>query len=265
MKIAVIGCGVMGTAFARHFARKHQVVLCDRDITWARTLSSELQCSCKESLADAVREADAVLLAIKPKDLAGAAQQIASEMGGGKLLISILAGTSLPVLKKHFPSASLLRIMPNLALTCGEGVIGIVDHPDLSESTRKQAESLVEGMGLLVWLPENKMEALTALAASGIGLVFMMIEAMVEGGIFMGFNARESKDLVLKTIEGAIALLKKTGQHPAELKLNISSPAGTTIAGLKEMEERGVRSGIINALAASYHRGVQMRHEAEKS
>lgn len=264
MKIAVIGCGIMGTAFARHFAGKEQVVLCDQDVKRAKTLSSELNCRFAEGLGDAVKDVDGVLLAVKPKDLASAAKMIAPALREGKMVISILAGTPLSVLKRYFPLASLLRIMPNLALTCGEGIIGMVDDGHLSESVKKNAEALFKGMGLLAWMPENKIEALTALAASGIGLVCLMIEAMIEGGIFMGFNAQESKDLVFKTIEGSIALLKKTGQHPAELKLNISSPGGTTIAGLKEMEDRGVRSGIMNALLAAHQRGVQMLHELDK-
>lgn len=265
MKIAVIGCGIMGTAFARHFAKKGQVVLSDRDKKRAETLAHELRCASQEKLTDAVHGADVILLAVKPKDLPSVAKAIASTLSDNTILISILAGIPLSHLKKHFSRASLLRIMPNLALTCNEGVIGMVDDGHLPERVKKTAETLFEGMGLLAWLPENKVEALTALTASGIGMIFLMIEAMVEGGIFMGFSAQESKEFVLKAIEGAVAMLNKTGQHPAELKLNISSPGGTTIAGLKEMEDRGVRSGIINALLASHHRGLQMLHEIEKS
>lgn len=264
MKIVVIGCGIMGTAFARQFAKKEQVILCDQDKKWAKELSAELNCHFEERLTDAVQDADGILLAVKPKDLPSLAKTIAPALPEGKFVISILAGIPLSILKKFFPLASLLRIMPNLALTCGEGVIGLVDDDHLTESMKKQAEALFKGMGLLAWMPESKVEALTALTASGIGLIFLMIEAMVEGGIFMGFNAPESKELVIKAIEGAVALLKKTGQHPAELKLNISSPGGTTIAGLKEMEDRGVRSGIINALLASHQRGVRMLNDLEK-
>lgn len=254
----------MGTAFAKEFAKKEQVILCDQDKKRAKELSTELNCSFEERLTDAVQDADEILLAVKPKDLPALAKTIAPALAEGKFVISVLAGVPLSILKNFFPLASLLRIMPNLALTCGEGVIGLVDDGHLAESVKKRAEALFEGMGLLAWMPESKVEALTALTASGIGLVFLMIEAMMEGGIFMGFNARESKELVLKAIEGAIALLKKTGLHPAELKLNISSPAGTTIAGLKEMEDRGVRSGIINALLASHQRGLQIFSDSEK-
>ncbi len=262
MKIAIIGCGIMGTAFARQFAKKKELILCDQDKKRAKELSVELNCRFEERLTDAVQDADGILLAVKPKDLPSLAKTISPALG--KFVISILAGIPLSILKKFFPLTSLLRIMPNLALTCGEGVIGLVDDGHLSESMKKKAEALFEGMGLLAWLPENQVEALTALTASGIGLIFLMIEAMIEGGILMGFNALESKELVIKAIEGAIALLRKTGQHPAELKWNISSPAGTTIAGLKEMEDRGVRSGIINALLASHQRGVQMLNDLEK-
>lgn len=265
MKVAVIGCGIMGTAFAKQLAKTQQVILCDHDFKRAQLLASELKCRAEENPNNAVQDAEAVLLAIKPKDLPSAAKKIAPACAEGKILISILAGIPLSILKRYFPLPTILRIMPNLALTCGEGVIGLLDDGHFSLAFKKKIEDLFEGLGFLMWMPENKVEALTALTASGIGMVFLLIEAMIEGGIYMGFSAEEAKNLVLKTMQGAIDLLNKTGQHPAELKLNICSPAGTTIAGLKEMEDRGVRSGIINALLAAHGRGLQMLHDLEKS
>ena len=145
-------------------------------------------------------------------------------------------------------------MMPNLALTCGSGVIGLTEDPALHESVKKSVGALLQGLGLVVWLPEAKIEALTPLAASGPAFVLVMIEAMIEAGIFMGFTAGEAQELVLKTIEGTVDLLRASGKHPAALKWDIASPAGTTIAGIKEMEERGVRAGIAAALMAAYRR-----------
>jgi pyrroline-5-carboxylate reductase len=254
MKIAVIGCGVMGGAFARHFAKKHQVILFDRTLAQAQNLAKECRGVVAENIADAAAQADSILLGVKPKDLSGVAQVLSGALAKDKLVISMLAGVSLSVLKTHFPHSKLLRVMPNLALTCGQGVVGMVDEGQLSKEMMKEIDDLLDGMGLNAWMPEAKLEALTALAASGIGFVFLMIEAMMEGGIAMGFTSQESKDFVLKTMEGAVSLVRQTGKHPAELKLNISSPGGTTIAGLIEMENRGVRSGIINALLTSYNK-----------
>lgn len=264
MKIAVIGCGNMGSAFARHFAKNHCVLLCDRNLPKTQALAKEIKALFEEEVSVAIREADVVLLGFKPKDLSAFAKKGAVSFTEGKILISILAGTPLSLLKKHFPKPTLVRTMPNLALVFGQGVIGVVDDGHFSPEQKQQIDSLFEGMGLIAWMPEEKIDALTALSGSGIGFVLVMIEAMIDGGVHLGFTAKESREIVLKTMEGAVALMKESGKHPAELKLQIASPGGTTIAGLKAMEEEGVRSGIVHALVACYEKALEIGKKQEK-
>ena len=263
MKIAIIGCGIMGAAFARHFAKEHSLLLCDKNHKKATLLAQELEGEACERCHEAIQTAEVVLLAVKPQDLAEVAKHTASSFSKKKLLISVLGGASLSLLKKYYPESAILRIMPNVALSYGQAVIGLVDD-HLSQEMKNKGESLLKGLGLLAWLPEYKIEALSALAASGPAFLFVIIESMIEGGIAMGFTSIESKEFVLKTIEGAVTLLKETGKHPAELKWEVASPGGTTIAGLKEMESMGVRAGIINTLLACYQRNLQMREEIIK-
>jgi len=248
----------MGSAFAKHFAKNHSVLLYDRNGAQAQALAKEIGCSFKESLSSAVEEADQVLLAIKPKDLSALAKASADVFTEKKVLISILAGTPISLLKQNFPKAMIVRSMPNLALVFGQGVMGLAENGHLSPQLKQQVNTLLEGIGLIIWMPENKIDALTALSGSGIGFVLVMIEAMIEGGVHLGFTAEESKEIVLKTIEGALALMRGSGKHPAELKLQIASPGGTTIAGLKVLEEKGVRSGIVHALVACYEKAQRM-------
>lgn len=258
MKIAVIGCGVMGSAFARHLAKKNSVILCDRNKERGESFASEISGIYCENLSDAVSAADVVILAVKPKDLATVAGKIALALTDKKILVSILAGTPIAVLKHYFPLASVVRTMPNMGLVCGEGVMGFAEEGGLSAETREIVDSLFDGIGLKIWMNEHKIEAITALSGSGIGFVLVFIEAMIDGGVHLGFSSGESREIVLKTIEGAVALMKGSGKHPAELKLQISSPGGTTIAGLKMMEESGVRAGIIKTLAASHEKALNM-------
>lgn len=260
MYIAVIGCGVMGSAFARHFAKKHSVLLCDRDEERAGALAKEIGGVYHKSVSQAVKEADVVLLAVKPKDLSTIAADV-SAFSKGKIVMSILAGTSVAALKPHFPTAIVVRAMPNLGMLCEQGVTGLVDDAELSAEAKKKVEAIMEGAGLNLWLSENKLEAITALSGSGIGFIFVIIEAMIDGGIYLGFTSAESREIVLKTLEGAVALMRETGKHPAELKQQISSPGGTTAAGLKTMEEAGVRSGIIKTLTASHEKALKMAKE----
>ncbi len=264
MKIAVIGCGAMGSAFAKHFAKKNTVILCDHDPKKGKLLADTIGGSFQENPAKAVADADIILLATKPKDLASIAHDTAAAFKKGKILISILAGTPIATLKEHFPLASVVRTMPNMGLICGAGVMGLVEDKGLQAESKRAVDALMEGMGLNLWMSENKVEAITALSGSGIGFVLVIIEAMIDGGVHLGFTSDEAREIVLKTMEGAIALMRESGKHPAELKLQISSPGGTTIAGLQVMEETGVRSGIIKTLTACHEKALNMMKRLEK-
>ncbi len=264
MKITVIGCGNMGSAFARHFAKNHCVLLYDRNPSKAETLAKEIKALFEVDVGTAIQEADVILLAIKPKDLSAFAKTSAANFTEDKILISLMAGATLSVLKRHFPKPTLVRTMPNLALVFGHGVIGVVDDGHFTLQRKQQIDSLFEGMGLIAWMPEDRIDALTAVSGSGIGFVLVMIEAMIDGGVHLGFTVKEAREFVLKTMEGAVALMRESGKHPAELKLQIASPGGTTIAGLKVMEEEGVRSGIVRALVACYEKALEITKKQEK-
>ncbi len=236
MKIVVVGPGSMGSAFVGHFAKAHDVVTCGRH----------------DKKASLIKGAEIVLLAVKPKDLAAVSKEIGPLLTKEQILISMLAGVTLDTLRTHFPSSHLLRIMPNLALICNEGVIGIVDDQSLPSEQKKKIDTLFHGLGLLSWVPESKINAISALAGSGPAFMYLIIEAMIEGGIYMGLTADQSKEYTLQMIKGSIELLQFEGKTPTELTYRIASPAGTTIAGLKKMEEDGVRGCIINALIETY-------------
>lgn len=260
MKIAVIGCGVMGTAFARHFAKmKQALILCDHDQEKAQKLAKELKGSFQKDPGKAIEQADVVLLAIKPKDFASFAKSAAPHFKNEKILISIVTGPTVDTLRRNFPKAAIVRTMPNLALAYGQGVIGVVD--DITPAVKKKIEKLLEGIGLVAWMSEDKLDGLIALSGSGIGFVLVMIEAMIDGGVHLGFASSEAREIVLKTFEGAVALLRESGKHPAELKLQIASPGGTTISGLKALEKEGVRSGIGHAMDVCYEKALSMKKE----
>jgi len=257
MKIAIIGCGVMGSAFARQFGKKgNQITLCDHSEKKGIALAEEIGGHFEIEPKKAVQGVDLVLLAIKPKDLKKTAKQIGSLEG--HILISILAGTRVEKLKDHFPGAFVIRSMPNLALTCSESVIALVEDPTLTKEIIEKTDQLLEGLGLILWVEESKIDAITALAGSGPAFVLGIIEAMVEGGIALGLREDEALELTLQTLIGTVALQKANPGHPGALRWQISSPGGTTIAGLKAFEESGIRSGIMRTLFATFQRTQEM-------
>lgn len=251
MKITIIGCGVMGSALARHFSQHHSLILCDRHAERAQNLAQELNSQVADSNS-AIEQADVVLLAIKPKDLSAFAQKTAEHFTNRHLLISILAATSLANLRQLFPRPQLLRALPNLPIICGKGIVGLSTATQENAFDQKQIEALFQGVGLLQWLPESQLEALSALVGSGPAFVFVLIEAMVDSGIFLGLKPQDALALILQLLEGSVALLKATQKHPGELKWQVASPGGTTIAGLKSLEESGIRGILMKAFEAIY-------------
>lgn len=259
MKVAVIGCGVMGSALARHFSKKHPVILSDRTCTKSAALAKELGGEVYLRQIDAIEKADLIILAVKPKDLKLVAKEIGGAFRSNQIVVSVLAGTPLKLLHQYFLQAKIIRAMPNLALTCGEGVIGFVDTPELSSGIKDEINTLFQGLGLLVWLSEEKLEGVSALAGSGPAFIFVLIEAMIDSGIALGFTQAESKELVLKTLEGAIKLLRETGSSPAELKWKVTSPGGTTIAGLKVLERGAIRGVLMETFQATYLKAEELQ------
>jgi len=257
MKIAILGCGVMGSAFARQFAKKgYQLVLCDRNPEKAEVLAEEISGQHIPELPISAAKVDIVLLAVKPKELEELAKQVGSLHG--KIILSVLAQTSVERLKKHFPKAQIVRCMPNLALSCGESVIALVDDKSLSFNVKRAVEEMLEGMGLIFWVEEEKIDAITALAGSGPAYIIAIVEAMVESGIAMGLRADEALQLSLQAMKGAVALIKEHAGHPGGIRWQISSPSGTTIAGMKVFEENGVRSGLIKTFLAAFQRSQEI-------
>lgn len=261
MKIAIYGCGKMGGSIAEKLSSDHEVSIFDRNCSRTTEFAKKIKATYTSNLKDLIPKAEMIILAIKPQDLPESAKMIYPEVNKDQLVISVLAGITTRTLQEYFPEIPVLRIMPNMAVRFGQGIIGIADSDNLSKTMRNKAEALLKGLGFLHWIKESKIDALTALTGSGPAFVYIMIESIIDAGIAMGFKAEESKELTLKLIEGSLAVLTLTGKHPGELKWEITSPAGTTIAGVKALEDATVRSGIINTFLATYERTKELSAE----
>jgi pyrroline-5-carboxylate reductase len=258
MKVVLIGCGSMGSAMARRLALQHDLFLFDRDFHKATILAAQIGAKAVKELGQELLAADVVLLGIKPKDVEELAKAIENHLVPSTIVVSMLAGTSMKTLHRLFPRSFLLRIMPNLAVTYEKGVIGIVEFPEMSAKLRQEAEQLLQGMGLLVFVPENQIDALTALTGSAPAFVFDLIEAMMEGGIALGFPQEQALSLVLQVFDGAVALLKEGKEQPAVLKTKVASPGGTTVEGLKILEHNNVHNILVEALRASFNKAKHL-------
>lgn len=254
MRIGVIGCGTMGSAFAQMLSKKHTLFLSSGNNEKIKIFAEKIGATIADSIT-VCQTADLLILCVKPKDIDELAKQICKSCSG-KIVISLLAGVRLATLQSLFPKAHLIRVMPNLPIICGEGILGIVEP--LDPMIRQQIVDLFDGMGLVYFLPETKMDAFTALCGSSPAFILLMMEAMMEGAVALGFALTDARQLILQAFKGAVALLEDTQTYPSELKMKIASPGGTTIAGLQEMELRGIRAGLIQTLFACYRKSCEL-------
>lgn len=256
MKIRIIGCGAMGSAIAETLKESgKEISLYDRHEERADALSRALGATKSSAPLEDLSMGDALLLAIKPQDFEAATEELKKFEDG--LVASIITGISTERLKKAFPHCTVLRMMPNLAVRYGDGVVALAEDPALLPF-KERIEEIFSPLGMLRWIPEKNFDAVTALTGSGPAFVFTMVEAMVESAIEMGFSAEMGYDLVKQMVGGAMTMLYESLENPAELRWKISSAAGTTIAGMRMLEKNNLRSAIIETFLAAYNRSKEL-------
>lgn len=261
MKITIVGCGNMGAGMAQRLSTSNQLFLYNQNPQKAKDLELLGYGKAVDNLETAIKNSEIIILAVKPQNLKEAAASMAKHLNKSQTLISILAGTPIATLKHLFPTATVIRMMPNLALIYGQGVIALASESNLPGKEKDSLTSIFECLGKITWLPESKIDALSSLAGSGPAFFFIIIEAMIDAGVAMGFTAKDAQGLVQQMLQGSLTLLDKTGKHPGELKWQVTSPGGTTIAGIKKLEENALRSAIIETFLATYERAKELsRH-----
>ncbi len=211
-------------------------------------------------LVDIAATSDVILLCTKPQEALAALAELAKAAGGvGKLVISIAAGVTLAALEGAGPeNFRIVRAMPNTPALIGKGAAGYCLGSRATAEDGRTAQTLLGAVGLAVAVPEKLMDAVTGLSGSGPAYVYLVIEALADGGVRSGLPRDAALQLAAQTVLGAAAMVLETGEHPAVLKDMVTSPAGTTIAGLAEMESRGVRSAMIEAVSAAVRRAGEL-------
>lgn len=200
-----------------------------------------------------------ILLCTKPHQAEAALSQLAEAGARRALLISIAAGLSIDWLQAHCPADfRIIRCMPNTPALVGEGAAAFALGTSATPDDASVATSLLGAVGTAHPLPEYQLDAVTGLSGSGPAFVFLMIEALADGGVRCGLPRAQALELAAQTVRGAATMVLETGEHPAELKDKVASPGGTTIAGLAAMEAGGVRHALIEAVTAATARSAEL-------
>ena len=266
--LGLIGCGKMGGAIAqavvaRGVVSPERLLLADRADARAAALADLTGGRVAPSVEDLGRDAEVVVLAVKPQDAVKALAAVRWPEGEPRAVISVVAGLRLETLQGALPdSVAVVRAMPNTPALIGQGVTGVMSG---SERALEQARLVFEACGAVVVLEKEALfDPLTALSGSGPAYVFVAIEALADGGVRMGLPRDVALELATRTVHGSAALVSETGRHPAQLKDDVASPGGTTINGLAELERAGFRAALIEAVTAATRRGQELGAQAAK-
>jgi pyrroline-5-carboxylate reductase len=265
MKYAFLGAGKMAAAIIRGMIRAN--VCAAADITAScpepqllENLKAETSVNVSASNAEAVSSAPVVVLCVKPNDVGSALGQAGSSLDG-KLVVSIVAGQKIASLKSLVPGARVIRAMPNTAAMVGRSATAYACDASVNPEDRAVAEAVFSGIGEVYPVAEKLLNAVTGLSGSGPAYVCLMIEALSDGGVACGLPRKLSLDLAVQTVLGTAEMVSATSEHPAVLREMVTSPAGTTVAGLSELETRGVRSAFIEAVRAATNRAGELSGE----
>lgn len=210
-------------------------------------------------LAEAAVRSDGVVVVVKPADVPDACRAVAG--AGLDRALSVAAGVGLGALEGHLGAVPVVRAMPNTPSLIGAGVAAVAGGSTATEDDLAWAEGILGSVGQVVRVPEHLLDAVTGLSGSGPAYVFLVAEALVEAGVLVGLPRDVSTRLAVGTLLGASRLLAETGEGPEALRAGVTSPGGTTAAGLRVLESRAVRSAFIEAVAAATRRSRDMGQE----
>lgn len=215
-------------------------------------------------IAEAARCADIVMVAVKPQDAADLLESLAPHLGEGRLVVSLCAGLPTGFFEKRLPDdTAVVRAMTNTPALVAEAITVLSSGRHAADRDLDAAEELFRPLGKTLRLAENHQDAVTALSGSGPAYFYYLVEAMTDAAILLGLPRTDAHELIVQTIVGAAAMLRDTGDHPVSLRETVTSPAGTTINAVRELERHRVRSAIADAVEAARDRGRQIAETAD--
>jgi pyrroline-5-carboxylate reductase len=256
MNLALLGGGRMGEALARGLVdagwAAKTIAIAEIDAERRRVLEERLPgIRVVPSPAWAAADADVVVIAVKPADVAAALEACAPVLPEGALVLSIAAGVKLADVEAAVGDRPVVRAMPNTGALVGRGAAAIAPGAHASEPDLETAERVLGAVGTVVRVPESQLDAVTGLSGSGPAYVFLLAEALVEAGVLVGLPRPIADALVRQTLLGAATMLTETGESPESLRAAVTSPGGTTAAGLQALEAHGMRAAVLDAVQAA--------------
>lgn len=270
MKLGLIGCGKMGGALLRGaikagLVKAKQVTVFDKIPAAIKALQKDLPgLAAAPDAAAVTAKSDVVLLAVKPQDMQGVLEGLeqtpnSKTQNPKSLFLSIAAGITLKQLEAWLGgSARVIRSMPNTPALILEGAAAFARGKHATDQDAQTAAKVLGAVGTAQEVPEKLLDAVTGLSGSGPAYVYTVVEALADGGVLMGLPRTTALQLAAQTVAGAAQMVLSTGKHPAALRDEVTSPGGTTIAGLEQLEKHGVRNALVQAVRKATERSREL-------
>jgi pyrroline-5-carboxylate reductase len=269
--IATVGSGVMAEAMIAGLLKGElvapsQVVASHPRAERRDHLAREYSIRVVPGNVDAIGDADVVLFAIKPQMLGKVGREIGPHLRRGQLVLSVIAGATTAALTGTLGHDQVIRAMPNTPARLGKGMTVWYATPETTGEQRQQAAALLGALGAQLEVDDEKFVAMaTAVSGTGPTYVFLVMEALIDAAVHLGFPRHVAHDLVIETLEGSTLFAKQSGMHPAELRNMVTSPGGTSAAALHELESGRLRTVLSEAVWAAYRRTVELGDQLEAS
>ncbi len=266
-QLAIIGGGKIGEAMLSGLLRgsytAEQIRVVERYPDRGRQLTERYGVPVV-SVAEAVRASRTVLVAVKPQDIDELLVELAKHIGPEHLVVSVAAGIPTSRIEQALPAGpAVVRCMPNTPALVDEAMTAVCAGSRADEAHLAQAERLLSAVGKVVRVPESQLDAVTALSGSGPAYFFFLVEAMIDAGILLGLPRVLAEQLIVQTLVGSAVMLRDSGEHPVRLREAVTSPAGTTIAAIRELERHGVRAAFLSAIEAASLRSAELGRASE--
>jgi pyrroline-5-carboxylate reductase len=262
MTIAILGGGVMGETLLSGLIRSGrppaQLLVAHRRPERREELTERYGVEALTS-AEAAQRADTLVLVVKPQDMSTLLAEIGPSVTSAQLVVSLAAGITSAVIESRLADGvPVVRVMPNTPALVDAGMAAVSPGTHCTEEQIEHAMDLLRATGKVIRVPEKLQDAVTAVSGSGPAYLFFVVEAMIEAGVHLGLPRATATELVIQTVVGSAKLLAETGEHPTVLREQVTSPAGTTAAAIRELEHHKVRAAFLSALEAARNRSREL-------
>ncbi len=266
MRVAVIGTGKIGELVLSGLIRAgrpaSELLVTARRAERGKELAERYGVRVVDNFT-AVAEADVLAIAVKPQDAGVLLEEIGAKVPPGKLVISLCAGLPTSFFAARLPEGTpVVRVMTNTPALVDQAMTAISAGPHATGEHLAIAEQMFQPLGSTIRVPESQQDAVTALSGSGPAYFYLLVEAMIDAGILLGLPRQVAHELIVQTAIGSAVMLRDSGEHPVKLREAVTSPAGTTISAIRELENHGVRAALLAALEAARDRAREIAQQS---